>query len=115
LDVAPILARANNATEGPWEAVGAQIEQVAGECLTIVGLEERGSAYLRYDALVVRPADAEFIAAARTDVSALVAEVLMLRDRIEKAVAAALPENRPDGDLGSVVHRVARILTGVTE
>jgi hypothetical protein len=114
LDVVPILARANNATsdrmpEHVWKA------------------DDSGGLYLGGYAAVARNM-AEFMASAKADVPLLVAEVLMLRDRIERAVAQARGEIIPgeprefDGfgeglnfGASDQAETTLRILTGVTE
>ena len=72
-----IRKQANNATEGPWEAVGGFVESVAGSQLTIVECSD--------------PEDhdvdnAEFIAAARTTVPALL-------DALEKVLELHSPRD----------------------
>lgn len=78
--LAEILARASAATEGPWCTASWEIyqgtEYVPGMSFWI-GETCRGTADLAQDA-----ADAAFVAAARTDVPELVAEVQFLRAQV---------------------------------
>ena len=67
LDLDAIEARVNAATDGPWEAYP---DGLVWTKVPRIGDPVSGS---------VLPEDAEFIAAARTDVPALVAEVRRLR------------------------------------
>jgi hypothetical protein len=79
LDLDAIEARANAATPGPWEhgercvwqAGMLNTAEIAVDC-------EHGNGGIR------RHADAEFIAHARTDVPALLAEVKRLREQVER-------------------------------
>lgn len=68
VDLPAIKARAEKATAGPWEIIGAG-EYVRGPGI-IVAPDNGG----------INEADAEFIAASRTDIPALVAEVERLRE-----------------------------------
>jgi hypothetical protein len=54
------------ATPGPWEDQSTCIAQDVAPWATVVGLEDRGAPYMRYDELVIAPQDAAFIAEART-------------------------------------------------
>ncbi|WP_406336583.1 hypothetical protein OG814_33150 [Streptomyces zaomyceticus] len=82
-----ILDRANAATKGPWCTDAWEIyqgtEYVPGISFWI-GETCRGTADLEQDS-----ADASFIAAARTDVPELVAEVVALRARVAELEAYA--------------------------
>jgi hypothetical protein len=74
-----IEARANAASDGPWEA---EFSDEESPVLTGIGVKDGYHEICQTDYGVYGPAmkDAEFIAAARTDVPALVAEVRRLRD-----------------------------------
>jgi hypothetical protein len=142
LDVAPILARANNAMPGVWTVRprtpwGEEIGQGRRPALVVSDASRDevkasdpssrfGSPFVAGD--ILTDETAEFIAAAHADVPLLVAEVLMLRDRIEKAVAQARGEIIPgeprefDGfgeglnfGASDQAETTLRILTGVTE
>lgn len=82
LDLDAIETRANAATDGPWCTDSWEIyqgtEYEPGMSLWI-GETCRGTGSLEQDR-----ADAEFVAAARTDVPALVAEVRRLRAALEQ-------------------------------
>ena len=80
LDLAPIKARADAATEGPWE-------RRDGEDYAMVDAPERPQI-----ALVASGEDATFIAHARTDVPALCDEIERLRAVFEQVEVASLPE-----------------------
>lgn len=71
-DLDRLEALANAATKGPWTLIG------GGEYVTGVGV------VVAPDDGGVTPEDAEFIAHARTDVPALIAEVERLRAQIER-------------------------------
>lgn len=73
LDLDAIEARAGAATEGPWEIIG------GNEWLTGVEVGIGSPCGIQI-------ADAEFIAAARTDVPALVAEAIRLREMHSEAL-----------------------------
>lgn len=80
LDLAPILARADAATEGPWRLQTAACDHPDAD---------NHSAIKGGGALVVacaEDADATFIAAARTDIPALVSEVTRLRAALAHAI-----------------------------
>lgn len=96
IDLDAILARAEAATEGPWEALDpgtrprsswVRVEQDSGRRWTedtLISEELRGE-------------DAQFIAHARTDVPALVAEVKRLRELLgEVEWSGAPPPDGPD-------------------
>lgn len=75
-----IRKRAAAATPGPWVDDITEINQHwemrdASGGKTIVGLEECGSAYNPWHRLVLEASDREFIAAARSDIPWLLAEV----------------------------------------
>ena len=78
LDLDAIKARADAATEGPWGVEG-RAHPGPDEHLVIYPVEQGGTLAF------VQPSwdDAEFIAHARTDIPALIAEVERLRGRIE--------------------------------
>jgi hypothetical protein len=79
LDLGAIKARADAATPGPWEA-GERCVWQAGMLNTAeIAVDcEHGNGGIQ------RHVDAEFVAHARTDVPALLAEVKRLRERAEK-------------------------------
>jgi len=83
LDLDAIRARAEAATDGPWERYG----DGSHEVYCAANFED--TAYEPPDVTYGsdRPADAEFIAHARTDVPALIAEVERLRKEREGLVA----------------------------
>jgi hypothetical protein len=85
VDLGAITARAEAATDGPWESVGSAIEQTAGSYETVIGMEERGTGHLRHDVLVMKPEDAEFIARARQDIPALLTLVKDLTEQLATA------------------------------
>lgn len=77
-EIQAIEARANAATEGPWEVralAGYPNECWAGPAIDAPGYSDF---YTGYEGEISRP-NAEFIAHARTDVPALVAEIRRLR------------------------------------
>lgn len=77
-ELAVIKARADAATEGPWESEIAVEGWYEMDAYSI-----RGPKYWTWDGNMLRP-DAEFIAHARTDVPKLVAQVERLRARVEE-------------------------------
>ena len=81
--MAEIEARANAATPGPWEAwdrgIGFEVH---------VNGEELNSEFRE----TFRQADAEFIAEARTDVPALLAEVRRLQAAVERVRELHVPD-----------------------
>lgn len=94
-ELAAIEARANAATEGPWE--WANEEDASRMCLEapyklsdgslirhdIISTVLNSGGYDSYDAeLEIEPQDAEFIAHSRQDIPALIAEVRRLRELI---------------------------------
>jgi hypothetical protein len=89
LDLQAIRKRAEAATEGPWQAHKYSVssehtksENYAGEIDDICSLND-GEYIENYNA----EADAEFIAHARQDVPALIAEVERLREALEEIVS----------------------------
>lgn len=97
LDLDAIEARANAATEGPWEAMCFDSDHSKYEFSCSVITEDVGDSVCGFDALGrlgnERHAkddgwhDAQFIAAARTDVPALVARVRELEAAVERVEA----------------------------
>lgn len=85
LDLTPIKTRLATATPGPWSAYSAMC------CPDMGGVRgPRGSVCAHQVGRYGHPMtmeDAEFVAAARTDVAALVAEVERLRSRLLAAKA----------------------------
>ena len=78
-ELSEIEARANAATEGPWRAEYANITSA-----DVVGPLDADLVQRKYGGRAqYLVADAEFIAAARTDIPALVAEVRALRKQVE--------------------------------
>ena len=107
--LAEIEARAEAATEGPWEAwdrgIGFEVH-VNGEGLNSEFRE------------TFRQADAEFIAAARTDVPALLAEVRRLQAAVERVrdrqgVPMTLPELAAIRAIVAVAHPHHHLLTAI--
>lgn len=90
LDLAAIQAREQAATDGPWMADGPEILVGTPDDLT------RGSTWIGETCNVALPglgaANAAFLAAARTDVPALLAEVTRLRAALTTAKADAVHE-----------------------
>lgn len=88
LNLDAIEARANAATEGPWESLD------RGDRLVAWRQRDDELGIAAFDYVVPEPMDnaddAEFIAHARTDVPALVAEVRRLRDIEAEAYRRAL-------------------------
>lgn len=92
LDLEAIEARANAATEGPWEADNTEVMQhwsrpepwqpIATNEVACMAYCYGGSARG-----IENEADAEFIAHAREDVPALIAEVRRLRAAVESVLA----------------------------
>jgi hypothetical protein len=81
LDLDAIRARVDAATEGPWTA-----DALAGDL-------DAPSGYRVAEVLAWSDPDAEFIAHARTDVPALLAEVERLQARVESANVEAATAN----------------------
>jgi hypothetical protein len=82
LDLTPIRARADAATVGPWTAFEADAKAGAFDRRQWIGVDN-----MRVDIFSDQDAtrdDAKFIAAARTDVPALLAEVDRLRDMVAR-------------------------------
>ena len=107
--LAEIEARAEAATEGPWEAwdrgIGFEVH-VNAECLNSEFRE------------TFRQADAEFIAAARTDVPDLLAEVRRLQAAVERVrdrqgVPMTLPELAAIRAIVAVAHPHHHLLTAI--
>ena len=93
LDLEAIRARADAATDGPWEVSRGEDYRD--------GLPTR---YVRFgpnsDSTVIdRDEDAAFIAAARTDVGALLAEVERLRQRVDPSLISELGAQRMHEEL----------------
>ena len=85
-----IEARAEAATEGPWEADGAEVSQHWSRpkpWATVASSEVVCMAYCYGGSGrgIERETDAEFIAASRTDIPYLVAQVKLLREENERA------------------------------
>ncbi len=82
LDLATIRARADAASKGPWSAEGRFVAQEVDPWSDVVSPQVNCMAYCYggVGAGIELPADAEFIAAARSDVPALIAEVEILRE-----------------------------------
>lgn len=81
-DLTEILARARAATPGPWICRD-QFVETAQEPSQLIGVTMR-----QEEGLEVLPAtkNAEFIAHARQDIPRLVAEILFLREQIQKSM-----------------------------
>ena len=79
LDTKAILARANAATEGPWRVGNVETWHVFGDPNGDVMARGLGRVVLRANENFPHANDMAFIAAARTDVPALCAEVERLR------------------------------------
>ena len=97
LDIDAIEARANAATPGPWRSTWGDDgtappkhpdfgEETTIEAVGLEGIDGKVVGLLWYDGLhtACREDDAAFIAAARTDVPALVAEVRRLRAELAR-------------------------------
>lgn len=100
LDLDAIEARANAATSGPWCTDSWEIYQgteYEPGLSTWIGETCRGMTSAEQDR-----ADAAFVAAARTDVPALVAEVRRLRDQV--AAVTALHEKGEHNGLDICLH-----------
>lgn len=84
LDLAPILARADAATEGPWRRDGnhpAKIRGADGDTIARIVYESNADGFNTQC-----EADATFIAHARTDIPALVSEITRLRTALAHAI-----------------------------
>lgn len=96
LDLEAIKAYCAKATPGSWVVTGGEIEN-PHTYATVIGQEDRGSNAWHADMrLILADTDADFIAHARTDLPALVAEVERLRedrDSWEGALDAQLDKN----------------------
>ncbi len=87
LDLAAIEARANAATEGPWEDNGSSIDRhwsVGGQ--PVIELLSHNRGYESHETLEWKEADRAFIAHARSDVPALVARVRELEAQLADAL-----------------------------
>lgn len=81
-----LKALAEQATPGPWESTYGNVTTPSGG--DVVGIEERGSAYLSHRELVLKNEDADYIAAANPQVVlSLIAELERLRAEIAKHAA----------------------------
>lgn len=87
-------ARCNAATPGPWETRGNDcpeaIQNVYANCYSVATVR----LYPGGDRLLVRTANAEFIAHARSDIPALLAEVRALKAELVGRVEGYDPEER---------------------
>lgn len=82
-----IKGRAEKATEGPWEHYGDGDHEVYRH----VDYDDGSPGeYITWS--VPRKADAEFIAAARTDVPALVDALIRVLDRCDRAISFPTPD-----------------------
>ena len=93
LDLDRLEALANNATEGPWEAFAGAVIANVGKCTCYGGSvygHEQGCGY--EIVAEASESDAPFIAASRTAVPALVAEVRRLRAQAKRVKAEAWAE-----------------------
>ena len=100
--LAEIEARANAATEGPWEADGTEITQHwtrPQPWVTVASNEVACMAYCYGGSGrgIERETDAEFIAHARTDVPALLVEVRRLQAAVERVRALHQDEGPSQG------------------
>lgn len=107
VDVAAIRARAEAATEGPWKLWNGWGPTRDG----LMGFErmgpESGGRVFRHDAqqdLYATQADAEFIAAARTDVPALCDEVERLRTALSSPESPAVSTRSEGVDTHTSLH-----------
>lgn len=120
LDLDAIEARANAATEGPWHVVTAWTDYVAYQVTDdgeAASMNCYGGSGAMNTGLGVIEDDAEFIAHARTDVPALVAEVRRLRNVIEEARDVVRSSSVPPGvsvaiHAGLLLAHVRHILEG---
>lgn len=91
--LAEIEARAEKATEGPWRAVHRGVGRSAEDDGDgFLGLEVLGPPDDCQRGQFSRSADARFIAASRTDVPDLVAEVRRLRGLLQEALFFLEPD-----------------------
>ncbi|MFF5784224.1 hypothetical protein ACFY8P_04545 [Streptomyces sp. NPDC012693] len=107
-----ILDRANAAAPGPWESDGAEIY---GTFAGVLSIDLWVGETLNIDDQEQANANASFIAAARTDVPELVAEVAALRARIAELEAVRDTQNRILSDaakqLGLACERITELET----
>lgn len=97
-ELSQIEARANAATPGPWREIRRDDPSCAAEYV-IAGADDISVACTSCNGEYctgMTDADCAFIAAARTDVPALVAEVRRLRDIVERVRAADLAQIEND-------------------
>jgi hypothetical protein len=110
LDLEPIKTRVFLATSGPWTQYGQQIThavngRMAGGWTRVIGGDLDGQHVFR-KAGVLRFYDAEFIAHAREDIPALIAEVERLRAALKEAPHA------PDVEALAQLEAIAAVLDG---
>lgn len=83
-----IASRATAAERGPWEALNGGDNETStfidGPEGDVLIRDSRGSGHLREDYVWIEKPNAEFIAHAREDIPALLAEVRLLRDELAK-------------------------------
>ena len=88
-ELAALKALAEAATPGPWEEVAE-----SGEWWITSASDETASLYVIPDTGLMNQADVDFIAASRTAVPALLAEVERLRVENERFHAAAMEKTK---------------------
>ena len=91
-----IELRANAATPGPWEEVAE-----SGECWLTSQSDETAATYIVPDTALMNQDDIEFIAHAREDVPALIAEARRLQAQWAQVVAIADESARGDTNIGA--------------
>lgn len=97
LDLDAIRARADAATEGPWETTQAQDEEsttwIEAPYDDVLHHDERGYGHMRENFAWMKRADAEFIAHARTDIPRLLAAL----DAVEALVGEVWDDGNATG------------------
>ena len=98
-----IRERCEKATPGPWSGEYGSVVNWKGNSFTMEWIDNRRASKAQRDA------DCTFIASARSDVPALLAEVARLR-RVEAAARAAVAADADDSALSA-----ARVLNALAE
>ncbi|MDP9351701.1 MAG: hypothetical protein M3P51_09205 [Chloroflexota bacterium] len=109
VDLEAIKARCKAATPGPWWATCRDVSDDFARDDSFLGFEVHGPPPA-YRGQLERGADALFIANARTDVPALVAEVERLQTCLEEAAAHAAGAERACDELESENDRLLALL-----
>jgi hypothetical protein len=117
LDLEPIKAREQVATPGPWELVGST--EILAHSDTPEAIVLADTNFWARPATPQQRADAAFIAAARTDVPALIAEVEYLRESRRAVVAERLRAINANGELAALwaeqEEQIQRLTAALTE